>query len=409
MPMRRLLILMCTFLGLTLLGMHAVPALLPLFVKMWSLSNTEAGWIAGIPYLTYLIGVSFIGITDRIDARRMLILGAIINVAGYGGMGLADGFWSALFFRTLQGLGFAWTHLPGVKAISDRVPGENKGRAASIYISSFAVCSSFSLLLAAETKDAFGWEWAFVLPACTNLIAAGLIFFMLPPVVPEGKAGGHGAPPIQWRIIPNFRPVLRNKPALGYILGAFAHHFELLGVRAWTVAFLTWVVAARPDIPDGFNVPLVATLLILIGVPTSMAGGEFGHRVGYARAAFLVMSASALAAVFVGFSATWSLWALIVLVLMHNCFVLADSGMLNGGAVNASDPTQRGNTVAVYGIAAAAGGLLGPVLFGVILDQTGGGQSAGSWGWAFAAMGIVVLAGAILVGLLSWRPADRSG
>ncbi|MDP7546378.1 MAG: hypothetical protein QGF20_03715 [Alphaproteobacteria bacterium] len=51
--MRRLLILMCTFLGLTLLGMHAVPALLPLFVEMWSLSNTEAGWIAGIPYLTY--------------------------------------------------------------------------------------------------------------------------------------------------------------------------------------------------------------------------------------------------------------------------------------------------------------------------------------------------------------------
>ena len=55
------------------------------------------------------------------------------------------------------------------------------------------------------------------------------------------------------------------------------------------------------------------------------------------------------------------------------------------------------------GIAAAAGGLLGPVLFGVILDQTGGGQSAGSWGWAFASMGIVVLAGAMLVGLLSWR------
>ncbi len=409
MPLRRLIIVMCTFLGLTLLGMHAVPALLPLFVQMWSLSNTEAGWIAGIPYLTYLLGVSFIGITDRIDARRILILGAIINVAGYGGMGFADGFWSALFFRTLQGLGFAWTYLPGVKAISDRVPGNNKGRASSIYVSSFAVCSSFSLLLAAETKDAFGWEWAFVLPACTNLIAAGLIFFLLPPAVPEGKAGGHGPPPAQWRIIANFRPVLRNRPALGYIAGSFAHHFELLGTRAWTVAFLTWVVAARPDIPDGFNVPLVATLLILIGVPTSMAGGEFGHRAGYARAAFLVMAASALAAVFVGFSATWSLWALIGLVLMHNCFVLADSGVLSGGAVNASDPAQRGNTVAVYGAAAAAGGLIGPVLFGVILDHTGGGQSAGSWGWAFASLGLVVLAGAIMVGLLSWRPADRSG
>jgi MFS family permease len=233
--------------------------------------------------------------------------------------------------------------------------------------------------------------------------------FLLPPAVPEGKTDGYSPAPVQWRIIPDFRAVLGNKPALGYIFGAFAHHFELLGVRAWTVAFLTWVMAVRPDIPDGFNVPLVATLLILIGVPTSMAGGEFGHRMGYARAALLVMSASALAAVFVGFAATWSLWLLVGLVLMHNCFVLADSGVLNGGAVNASDPAQRGNTVAVYGVAAAAGGLIGPVLFGAILDHTGGGQSAGSWGWAFASLGIVVLGGAIMVGLLSWRPADRAG
>ena len=398
MSMRLLIILMCSFLGLTLLGMHATPALLPLFVDMWGLSNTEAGWIAGIPYLTYLIGVSFVGITDRIDARRMLILGAMVNVIGYGGMGLADGFWSAMAFRTLQGLGFAWTYLPGVKAISDRVMGADKGRAGSIYVSSFAVCSSLSLLAAAETKDAFGWEWAFVLPACTNLMAAALILFLLPSTVPEGAEDGRVA---KLRFIPDFRSVFRNRVAFGYIIGAFAHHFELLAVRAWTVAFLTWVVATRPEVPDSFNVPLVATILILIGVPTSMAGGEFAHRAGYAKAAFLVMTASAVAALFVGFSAAWSLWLLIGLVLMHNCFVLADSGMLNGGAVNASDPTQRGNTVAVFGVAAAAGGLAGPVLFGVILDNTGNGQTADSWGWAFAAVGAVILFGAVMVRLLS--------
>ena len=77
--------------------------------------------------------------------------------------------------------------------------------------------------------------------------------------------------------------------------------------------------------------------------------------------------------------------------------------MLNGGAVNASDPTQRGNTVAVFGVAAAAGGLAGPVLFGVILDHTGNGQTADSWGLAFATVGGVILFGAIMVRLLSGR------
>jgi MFS family permease len=399
MKIGRLIILMCTFLGLTLLGMHAVPALLPLFTGIWSLSHTEAGWIAGIPYLTYLIGVSFVGITDRIDARRMLILGALINFVGYGGMGFADGFWSAMAFRTLQGLGLAWTFLPGVKAIADRLVDGNKGRATSIYVSSFAICSSFSLVIAAEITKMYGWEWAFTLPAISNLAAAAVIFFLLPPVVPAG-ADDNKTP---FRIIPNFRPALRNRTVLGYVIASFTHNFELLGVRAWTVTFLTWAVAMRPDIPADFNVPLVATLLILVGVPTSLAGGELGHRIGYAPAAFLMMTASALAAAFVGFSAAWTLLALVGLVLLHNVFVLADAGVLNGGAVNAAAPGQAGNTVAAFGTAAAAGGLVGPVMFGIILDLTGGGQSAASWGWAFASLGVAVFMGGCAVQALSWR------
>ena len=396
MPTSRLIVLMCAFLALTLLGMHAVPALLPLFVEIWSLSNTEAGWIAGIPYLTYMIGVAFVGVTDRIDARKMLILGALINVVGYGGMGLADGFWSALFFRILQGLGFAWTYMPGVKAISDRIAGGDRGRASSIYVSSFAVGSSVSLLLAAEIAAAFGWQWAFVVPALSNLVAAAMMWALLPAVVPE-----FADRPL--KIIPDFRPVFANRPALGFVIGSFAHNFELLALRAWTVTFLTWVVAARADVPADFNVPLVAMLLILIGVPTSVAGGEFGHRSGHARSAFAVMVASALIALLVGFSAAWPIWLFAGLVLAHNLFVLADSATLNAGALNAAASDQRGNTVAAFGTAAAAGGLIGPVLIGVILDVTGGGESAASWGFAFASLGIVMLSGALAVRLLSWR------
>jgi len=115
------------------------------------------------------------------------------------------------------------------------------------------------------------------------------------------------------------------------------------------------------------------------------------------------MAASALAAVFVGFSAAWTLWALVGLVLAHNVFVLADSGVLSGGAVNAAAPGQAGNTVAAFGAAAAAGGLVGPVIFGIILDRTGGGQTATSWGWAFASLGVAIFVGALAVRLLSWR------
>jgi MFS family permease len=396
MPFRHLVILMCAFLCLTLLGMHSVPALLPLFADMWSLNNTEAGWLAGISYLAYLFGVAFVGVTDRIDARRMLILGALINVVGYGGMGFADGFWSALAYRILQGLGFAWTYMPGIKAMSDRIPGPEKGRAAAIYVSSFAVGSSLSVWIAAEITDAYGWEWAFAAPAIGNLIAAALLFWWLSPVTLEKPAK-----PV--RILPDFGPVFKNRASIGYVIGSFGHNFELQGIRSWTVTFLTWAAVARPDMPDDFNAPFLAMLLILIGLPTSFVGAEFGHRIGYARTSFIAMGISAIFAMLVGYSAAWPIWAFVGLVVAHNLLVLVDSGTLNGGAVNSADPTQRGNTVAAFGTASAAGGLLGPVLLGVILDATGGGKTAESWGLAFALLGVTVLAGGIAVRVLSWK------
>lgn len=396
MPFRPLLILMCGFLCLSLLGMHSVPALLPLFAEMWSLNNTKAGWLAGISYLAYLIAVPFVGITDRIDARKMLILGALINAVGYAGMGFSEGFWSALVYRGLQGLGFAWTYMPGIKAMSDRTSGADKGRGAAIYVSSFAIGSSLSVWIAAEITGLYGWEWAFVVPAITNVIAAALLFWFLPSVTLENPGQPH-------RLMPDFRPVFKNRASVGYVLGSFAHNFELQGIRSWTVTFLTWTAVARPDVPSDLNAPLLAMLLILIGLPTSFVGAEFGHRIGYARTSFLAMSISALFAVLVGFSAAWPIWIFVGIVVAHNLLVLVDSGTLNGGAVNSANPVHRGNTVAAFGTASAAGGLLGPVFLGIILDATGGGQTAESWGIAFALLGVTVLAGGIAVRVLSWH------
>ena len=401
MPFARLVTLMCAFLCLTLLGMHSVPALLPLFADMWSLNYTEAGWLAGMNYLAYLFGVAFVGVTDRMDARRLLILGALLNVLGYGGMGMAEGYWSALAFRAVQGLGFAWTYFPGIKAMSDRIPGAAKGRAAAIYVSSFAVGSSLSVWIAAEITTAYGWQWAFVVPAIGNLLAAALLWRCLPPVDFDPNPQTH-------KLLPDFRPVLRNRASVGYVIASFAHNFELQGIRSWTVTFLAWTAMARPDLPTDFNAPLAAMLLILIGVPTSFVGAEFGHRIGYARTSFLAMTLSALFALLVGHAAAWPLWAFAGIVVAHNLLVLVDSGTLNGGAVNTATPAQRGNTVAAFGTASAAGGLLGPVLLGAILDATGGGRSADSWGWAFALLGVTVLAGGIAVRILA-QPKERAG
>jgi MFS family permease len=385
--------LMCTFLGLNLLGMHATATLLPQFIALWSLSGTEAGWLNGIMGLSSTLAIPFLTITDRIDSRRILLVGAWANIVGFLGFALlADDFWSALVFRAVQGLGFAGTYMVGVKAISDRISAEARPRATARYVSSFPICASFSVVIAAELAGAFGWRAAYIVPAIGSFAAFLLVLFRLPPAIPE---------PGPRRSLFDAKPVVRNRRVLGFGLASFMHAVELLGMRAWNVAFYVFAASQYPGLDILWLIPAATTALILIGAPTSFAGGEAGDRLGYARVTGILMIASGAVACVVGFAAAWPLWLLLVLVLAHNLLVLADSGIISGGAMLNAEAGSRGTVVTYMALTNAAGGLIGPVLFGAVLDATGGGASPASWGWAYASLGFAVTSGGAMVWLLS--------
>jgi hypothetical protein len=116
----RVVVAICAAQATAQVGTFAVPALLPTFITEWSLSNTEAGWIAGIYYAGYTLCVPVLAsLTDRIDAKRVYVASTILTtVANLGYAPLADGFWSAFLFRALMGVGWAGTYMPGLKALS---------------------------------------------------------------------------------------------------------------------------------------------------------------------------------------------------------------------------------------------------------------------------------------------------
>ncbi len=394
MSFRQLLILMCIYLGLTLSGLHAMAALLPTFIEIWDLTNTEAGWLNSSQYLAYVAAVPIIAFSERIDAKRLLLTGTLFNVVGYLGFALlADGLWSAVAFRVLQGIGFAFTYMPGVKAITDRVSAKNRGRGASIYVSSFATTTSFSIIIAGMIADAFGWRAAFILPTITNIGAFVLILFFLQKAEPEVGDGPR-------RALFDFRDEFSDPRMRGFIIAATMHTLELLAVRGWTVVMLV-VVSERWSWLNHETILIIATFLVLIGMPCSMAGGELGHRKGFAYASALAMALSALSCSAVGFAIDGPLWLFVFLVLMHNVFVLADSGALNGGAADAAKTGRRGAAVTLMAFANALGSLVGPVLFGFMLDLGGGRQESFAWGIAFLTISGCVMAGvaALIIGM----------
>ena len=75
----RLIAAMCLCEILCMAGFATYPALLPRLSTEWGLTNAAAGFIGGILFFAYAIGVPFLtGLTDRVDSRRVYIASCLV-------------------------------------------------------------------------------------------------------------------------------------------------------------------------------------------------------------------------------------------------------------------------------------------------------------------------------------------
>jgi MFS family permease len=380
----RLVAAMCLGQIGSLLPHMAFSALIPRFAELWGLGATESGMIAGAFFVGYALMVPLTStLTDRIDARRILIGGSLASVAATMSFAaLAEGFWSALLIWSLAGAGFAGAYMPGLRAITDRLPPGDASRSITLYTSSYSIGVGLSFLFAQLIDDAFGWQAAFVAVGCGPLLMLA-VALSLPSFRPTPRNNG--------RLL-DFRPVLANRPAMGYVLGYGAHCFEQAAVRAWLVSFWVFTVAHSPGTP-WVEAVTVSVLVTLLAMPASILGNELALRVGRRRLITAVMLVSSLLAVGLALS-TAAPWPVVLgLLLLHGLAIQADSGSLTSGMIGASDPDFRGATMALHSTVGFGASFVGPVAVGFALDAFGGTGSAAGWQAAYLVLALAVLAG----------------
>jgi MFS family permease len=387
-----LILALCAAEVLTMAGVFAFPALLPTFVGEWGLSKTEAGWIAGVYFAAYAVTAPpVLALTDRLDARRVYLGGALLAMGSAAGFALfAQGFWTALLFRALAGASLAATYLPGLRVLMDRYRGPRPSRALSFYTSSFSLGTALSFLLAGEIASTFGWRIAFATTAAAALLAAfvPLWLSLARPERPEAPA----------RLL-DFRPVLANRRALAYVLGYGVHCWELFAMRSWLVAFLAFSLSLQSsDTIIGWLSPTsVATASGLVAMAASIGGNELCLRFGRRRVITFIMLVSALCAAGFGFAAPLAYGMVTALALAYAAIIQLDSAALTAGAVESGLPGQRGATLAVHGLVGFGCAGVGPLVLGMALDITGGGLNTSSWGLAFASLALVSLLGPLVL------------
>jgi nitrate/nitrite transporter NarK len=77
---------------------------------------------------------------------------------------------------------------------------------------------------------------------------------------------------------------------------------------------------------------------------------------------------------------------IIALAVGHTIFIMADSSTLTAGLVISAKENIKGAAMGLHSLMGFGGGLLGPAIFGFVLDLTGSRASQISWVWAYAAV-----------------------
>jgi len=392
MSARRLTALLCFAEILSMASFASWPGLVPDFMELWSLSATDAGWIAGMYFGGYVVGAPLLSsLTDKVDARTVYIWSSLLTALSALAFAFwAEGFWTAVLFRTITGFGLAGTYMPGLKALSDRVEGPGQSRAVAFYTASFGVGASLSYFLTGAVFDAVGWHWAVAVGAVGSILSLIAIALILKPAKPD-------QPEETDRHFLDFRPVLANRKAVGFTLAYSVHNWELFAFRSWVVAFLAFAYGRQVDAASWWDVATIAALVNLIGWVASVSGNEAAVKWGRRRVITVVMWASALVACVVGFTSAWPFWLVVVMVSAYGATIAGESAAVTAGVVAAAKEGQRGATMAMHATIGFLGSTIGPIAFGYLLDMAGGTMNPMAWGVAFAVTGGVVALGPVAI------------
>ena len=377
------------------------PTLIPTLQAEWNASNTEIGWVAGIYFGGYLVAVTFlVPLTDRIDPRKIylfsMVLTTIVPLAfAFGTFGVP----SASLWRFLQGVGLAGTYMPGLKAMVDAVPDRIQSRTVAVYTMCFGVGVAVSFMIAGILATNLTWQWVFAASGIGPLIALGLAWVFLPRGTPKETTE-------KFTLIPDFRPVLKNRKALGFSIAYGVHNVELFVFRSWAVAFLFFAMTQKETGAFGsdWNPAFIVACATVIAQPFSVFTNEFAERLNREKVIVFVMAFSAATGIALGFSAPMSMVLIVAVVGLYAILTIADSASITSAVVKNAHYSVRGTTMAMHTLIGFLGAFAGPILFGAVLDLAGGDQTPVAWGLAFVAVAITVIIGPLAI----WHTARRS-
>lgn len=369
----------------------AMAPLLPLISDEFGVGFTELGWVVASFYATSGAGQVLAGIlVDRVGAHRLLIGGLYLQAVAIFLMAFVPG-WLFLFpLAIAAGLGNTVYHPADLSILSHRVSGRLLGRAFASHSITGSIGFTAGPVLVGLVGAAFGWRLGLAFGGVVGLAIATLVTFNRRwLIIAERETAAEG--PVERAAPIPFLDILRMPVVVLGFGFFFLTSLASSGVQQFAISAFN----------EGYGVTLALATLALAFyqggmIAGNVVGGIYADRTRNHQ--LTAMVGVAVAAVF-SFGAAWSALPFPVTIV---CLVLAGAAfgvVLPSRDVLIREVAPAGGLGKVFGAVYSGldvGALIGPLIFGMLLDRHLAEM-------VFVAIGVGFLASvATLVGL---RPA----
>ena len=362
----------------------AYPTVLASVQEEWGLSFTAAGTINSATQAGTALSLVVLSVLADYLGPRAVFLGSAVLAAVTSFLipTFAHGHASAVVLFFLSAVAIAGTYTPGVMLIAARFEPARRGGAVGWFLASSSVGYVLALAIGGLVVARAGWR------AALFVLALGPVGCLLLSLVLFRGRTERGAVPssrFTWDT-----GLGGNRAAQLMIAGYVFHSWELLGMWAWTPAFMTAVLVAHGTAPTpaaGLGAGLTA-LFHVMGIAASSTGGWLSDRWGRTAviAGMMIVSSAC------SFSFGWLLGAPFALVLVAGCLygfsALGDSPVYSTGITETVPPARLGSVLAIRSLLGFGAGAIAPSVFGLVLDLYQDRTAVAGWGWGFSVLGI---------------------
>ncbi len=363
-------------------------AALPVIQREWGMSAARGGSISSGNQFAYALSlVVFSTLADWWGAKRVFL--GSMTVGALAAMAfalLARDYFSGLVLYSLVGFALGGSYTTGLMLLSERYATARRGAAMGYFIASTSAGYALCLLVTGFALPIGGYQLSFLLTCLGAPIGAGLAWITLwrtpNTVAPRQTQRGPA------------RMIWKNKPAMLLIAGYTFHAWELLGMWAWTPAFLAacFALGGWGDLEAAGTGAYVTAFFHFTGMLASYSMGLLSDRWGRAVVLLGLAGISTFCSFLFGWTYGWPLSLTVALGALYAFSSPGDSPVLSAALSEAVDLSYLGTALGVRSLLGYCAGAAAPLVFGLILDWTNLGPGAApysQWGWAFSSLGLV--------------------